>query len=509
MCYTLEVNEVEMIINKSKYCGFCQCPKSVWLKKNKSEEFVADQSAMDRMSGSNEICALECKVFGDYIDVPASMTGKADLAKLVAKTSELIGGGASVLTKASFMFDEAYCMVDILKKEAEGYSIYATKSSTSPNHHNYIVDIAYQKYILEHCGVNVVSTNVINVNTSYKFDGKLDIHKLFKISNVDELVDVELPNVEGNIAQLKEILNMEEEPSTGLNVSCHNPYPCGFWKYCSKHLPKNSVFDLYATSIQKKLEYYNKGIVTFEDLKNSGISVGKIQNMQINHNLKSRPTYVNKKAVKEFLSTISYPLYFLDFETVQLGIPKYKNSRPYQPMPFQYSLHYIEKEGGEVKHKEFISSPTKDPRKQIAKRLYKDIPQNACILAYNKFFERERLKDLAKLFPRMGKKLNVLAQNVIDLAVPFVEGAVYNKRMSNSISIKSVLPALYPKDSSLNYESLDGVNNGNDAMVVFTKMKNMTRKEQKQIKQELLDYCKLDTYAMVKIYEYLVKAVSE
>ena len=111
-----------MIINKSKYCGFCQCPKSVWLKKNKSEEFVADQSALDRVSGSNEICALQRNLFGNFVDVPSTIDGKSDLAKLVSKTAELISAGEKVLSKASFMFDEAYCMVDILKK-AEGRNI--------------------------------------------------------------------------------------------------------------------------------------------------------------------------------------------------------------------------------------------------------------------------------------------------------------------------------------------------------------------------------------------------
>lgn len=498
-----------MIINKSKYCGFCQCPKSVWLKKNKSEEFVADQSALDRVSGSNEICALQRNLFGNFVDVPSTIDGKSDLAKLVSKTAELISAGEKVLSKASFMFDEAYCMVDILKKEDDGYSIYATKSSTGPNHHNYIVDIAYQKYILSKCGINIVSTYVINVNTSYTYTGKLDIHNLYKITNVDELVSEEYPKVEGNIALLKDILSTEEEPNTDLNIGCHSPHSCGFWQYCSKKLPTPSVFDLYATSIQKKIEYYKKGIVTFEDLSESNESLGSIQKLQVSHNLKRKSTYVNKKGVKNFLDTLWYPLYFLDFETIQMGIPKYKKSKPYQPIAFQYSLHYIESEGAEVKHKEFLASPFKDPRRQLAKRLYKDIPANACVLAYNKFFERDRIKDLAKLFPRKAKKFNAVAQNVRDLAVPFLEGYVYNKTMGNSLSIKSVLPALYPKDPNLNYDNLEGVHNGNDAMVIYPKMKNMSRAERKLTAQELLKYCELDTYAMVKIYEYLLNSVKK
>ena len=297
---------------------------------------------------------------------------------------------------------------------------------------------------------------------------------------------------------------MTEEPKVGLNVGCHSPYTCGFWKYCSKCLPEQSIFDLYATSIQDKIKYYNKGIVTFEDIKNSNIKLSSMQEKQLEHGLNNTPTYVNKEEIKKFLNGLWYPLYFLDFETVQLGIPKYRRSKPYYPTPFQYSLHYIDYEGGEVNHKEFLANPCKDPRKQIAKKLFEDIPENACVLAYNKFFERDRLKDLAKLYPKLGKKLNIVAKNVKDLAEPFIEGYVYNKAMGNSTSIKNVLPALYPEDENLNYDNLAGIHNGNEAMTIFAKMKNMCEKEREEVRKELLEYCKLDTFAMVKIYDYLM-----
>lgn len=496
-----------MIINKSKYCGFCQCPKSVWLKKNKNEEYVSDSAALERMASSTEICELQRGVFGRFVDVTEKVSDKNKTDQLIKETERLLKSKAKVLCKASFEFDGAYCVVDMLKREDGGFSLYRTKSSTTANHHSYMVELAYQKYILQKCGINVVSVNVINVNTSYKFNGILNIKKLFKITNVDEHVNLELDKVENNIKNLKEVLELESEPEIGFSSGCHNPYPCGFWKYCSKHLPTPSVFDLYATSIQQKVEYYNKGIVSFSDVKNANLELGTIQSMQIDHGTNTLNTHVNKDGVGQFLNGLWYPLYFLDFETVQLGIPKYKKSRPYQPTAFQYSLHYIEEEGGEVKHKEFLANPFKDPRKQIAKRLCADIPQNACVLAYNKFFERDRIKDLAKLYPKLGKQLNVVAKNVRDLMDPFTSGFVYNKDMGNSLSIKHVLPALYPNDPTLNYETLEGVQNGNDAMLIYPKLKTMKKSDRIQAQNNLLKYCKLDTLAMVKIYEYLKFAV--
>ena len=496
------------MINKSKYCGFCQCPKSVWLKNNKPEEFVSDQSVIERVSNSNEICDMQRGYFGDYIDVTECVT-EYDISLLVSKTTELIDAGTKVICKGSFLYDDAYCTVDILRKEDKGYSIYKSKSSTTPNHHSYIVEISYQKYILEKCGIDVVSTNVINVNTGYTFSGELDTNQLFKVTNVDELVAEEIVNVEDNISKLKEILEMTTEPNIELNTGCHSPYPCGFWKYCAKRLPTPSVFDLYGTSIQKKIEYYSKDIVTFEDIRNSGEDLGFIQNMQVEHTLNNSPTYIDTKGVKEFLDKLWYPIYFLDFETTQPALPQYKRSRPYQPIPFQYSLHYIEEKGGKVKHKEYIANPNKDPRRQIAKRLCRDIPGDACVLAFNKFFERGRIIDLAKLYPMYRDKLNVIAYNIKDLIDPFNAGFVYNKDMGNSMSIKSILPALYPNDPSLNYDNLVGVQNGNEAMMIYPKMKTMSHRERRQTKKSLLEYCKLDTLAMVKIYEYLLSAVQD
>ena len=492
-----------MNINKSKYCGYCQCPKLVWLKKNKSEEFVVDEDVLERASISNEICKLQRKLFGKHVDILSLVDDVANIEKLVNKTNEVLNSKAKVIVDASFEFDGAYCVVDILKKEDVGYSIYRTKSSTKPNQHAYMVEIAFQKYILQKCGINVVNTYVINVNTKYDFKYKLNLNKLFKVTNVTELVDQEFKKVENNICNLKTTLEMKEEPKIDLNAGCHSPYTCGFWQYCSKHLPNPSVFDLYATSIQKKIEYYNKGIITFEDIKSQCISLDCIQNMQIEHTLENKETMFDKENVDKFLNKLWYPLYFLDFETVQTGIPIYKKSRPYQPIPFQYSLHYIEKPNGEIKHKECLVEPFKDPRKQIAKSLLKDIPTNACVLAFNKFFEGDRIRDLAKLFQSKRKKLLAISKNIFDLMDPFSNGYVYNKNMGNSLSIKSILPALYPNDPSLNYENLNGVNNGNDAMVIFQKMKNMTVDEREKAKRELLEYCKLDTYAMVKIFEYL------
>ena len=160
--------------------------------------------------------------------------------------------------------------------------------------------------------------------------------------------------------------------------------------------------------MKKKLALYNKGLVSMESLEGEPTITGEIQKRQIDFALHDKGTYVNKKEISGFLDTLSYPLYFLDFESVQPAVPKYAGTTPYTQVPFQYSLHYIEKEGGELKHKEFLAQAGTDPLRDIAEALCRDIPADACVTAYNKAFECTRIKELAGyknkracgLFPR-------------------------------------------------------------------------------------------------------------
>lgn len=223
----------------------------------------------------------------------------------------------------------------------------------------------------------------------------------------------------------------------------------------------------------------------------------------------STTIYINKVEIANFLSTITYPLYFLDFETMQPVIPEFQGTHPYQQIPFQYSLHYIEQEGGKLKHKEFLGESGEDPRRTLAEQLCADIPLNVCTTAYNKAFECTRLTELADTFPDLAQHLLNIRDHIVDLLVPFQSGWYYVPAMGGSFSIKSVLPALFPNDPELDYHNLAGsVHNGSEAMSVFPKIKDMSTEEQVAARQSLLKYCELDTYAMVKVWQKL-KEVAE
>ena len=188
---------------------------------------------------------------------------------------------------------------------------------------------------------------------------------------------------------------------------------------------------------------------------------------------------------------------------MQLALPEYPNSKPYAQILFQYSLHYIETEGGEINHKEFLGVSGEDPRRALAEQLVKDIPTDGSVIVFNETFEKTRIKELAELFPDLAPQLLRIRENIKDLLKPFRKGYYYNKAIGNSFSIKSILPAMFPDDPALDYHNLEGVHNGGEAMTIFPLIKDMPPAEQEIARRNLLKYCELDTYATVKIWQKL------
>ena len=491
--------------SKVKYCDFCECPQKAWLNKYKPEECFISESSLSRMAAGGEVGELARGYFGEYVNVTVYDGDKPDLTKMIERTKDEIAKNTPVICEASFNLDGLYCAVDILKREDGGWAIYEVKSSTKIKKPRHINDIAYQKYVLEHCGVNVTKTYIMYLNNKYVFDGELDIHSLFTITDLTELAEKQLPEVGSDLAVAEKVISCKTEPGARLGVNCTKADDCGYWGYCTRELPKPNVFELY--NFRRKRAMYEKGLVSFEQLEGEPSITGEMQKRQIDFHLHDRGTYIDKEGIVSFLDKLSYPLYFLDFESVQPVIPKYVGTTPYQQIPFQYSLHYVESEDGEVKHKEFLAEAGTDPLRAISESLCRDIPADACVTVYNMTFEFTRFKELAKMFPDLSEHLTSIGNNIVDFLVPFREGWYYKREMGGSLSIKSVLPALFPDDPSLDYHNLEGIQNGGDAMSAFPAMENMSPEQLAETRKNLLKYCELDTYALVKVWQALREAV--
>lgn len=218
-------------------------------------------------------------------------------------------------------------------------------------------------------------------------------------------------------------------------------------------------------------------------------------------NYKEKTTFIDIQNIKSFIKNLEFPIYFLDFETYQQAIPQYDGIKPFEQIPFQYSLHILYK-NGRLKHKEFLASDGVDSRYELALRLWDDIPEDATVLAYNMSFEKGVVKGLAESFPNLGSQLLTIVENMQDLMTPFAKKWYVTPAMQGSYSIKYVLPALVPEFEKA-YKELDGVQNGSQAMNAFANLSKMQENEKQKIRNSLLEYCKLDTLAMVKIFEVL------
>ena len=486
-----------MNLSKSNYCKGVQCKKMLWLEEHcPSEKREINNSSV--LDNGTEVGELAKDLFGHHIDIKFDK----NLQIMINDTKKVLNDNKNIIiTEASFSYNNNFCSVDILIKNDNEYEIYEVKSSTEIKD-IYIDDVSYQTYVLLSLDLNVVKSNIVYINSFYERKGELDLNKLFIIKDVTDLVKEKQHEVEKNIQDINKYMK-QKKVTDDIGLYCVKPYECPFFEYCTKDLEKPNVFDLRRMWFSKKIDWYNKGIFTYKDLLKEKIDNKSKE--QIEFELYNKKDKIDKDKIKKFINSLSYPLYFLDFETFQQSIPMYDNVRPYDQIPFQYSLHYIEKEGEEVKHKEFLAEPGKDPRRKLAERLVLDIPLNACTLAYNMGFEKGRIKRLATLYSDLSEHLMNIHDNIKDLMIPFYNRNYYSKEMYGSYSIKYVLPALFPNDSSLNYHNLEDVHNGSEAMNAFKQLDNMSKEEQKKLRKSLLKYCELDTYAMVKIYEKLKK----
>ena len=486
-----------MNLSKSKYCNGLQCKKMLWLYKNKPEEKeeVNNQSVFDN---GNDVHEVARKLLGEDINIPFN----EDLTQMIKDTEEVMKQEKVIITEASFSYENNFCSVDILKKEGNTYEIYEVKSSTELKD-VYVDDVSYQYFVLTSLGLKVEKCYIVILNNRYVRKGKLDLNQLFKKIDVTDEVVSKQAQVKQMIKDMNKYMEQKKEPKDDIGIHCFKPYKCPFFKYCTRHLPERNIFEINEINVNEKLKLYVEGIVSLEDLLKEDISNEAKQHIE--YELYDKEDYIDKKSIKEFLNTLSEPLYFLDFETFALPIPKYDGTRPYQQVPFQYSLHYIEE--GKLYHKEFLAESGVDPRQSIAESLVRDIPKNVPVLAYYMSFEKGRIKELAETFPDLKDHLMSIHDNIKDLIVPFKNRSYYAKGMHGSASIKYVLPAMFPNDESLNYKNLELVHNGDEAMNIYARLGEYPKEEQEYIRERLLKYCELDTYAMVKIYEKLKQIV--
>lgn len=495
-------------LSKSLYTKGLQCQKALWLKKyNKDALTPPNAATMARFKEGNVVGDLACDLFPGGREIPFIGTFFSEKLSL---TKKWIDEGLDDIYEATFKYDDVLVMVDIFHKKSDGsFEIYEVKSSTEVKE-VYEHDASIQYYVLNGLGYNISNVYITILDTDYIRGDELDIQQLFthkKVTNEALALQDDIPTTLSKFkAMLTDTVN---EPYIEIGRHCKKPYECDALDYCWKKqrgIPEYSVFDIFQMNKSpKSVQLYKDGIVAVEDIPDDMKLTDK-QQTKVDV-WKAQKGVINKDAIKIFVESISYPIYHFDFETLGPAIPSFKGMKPYGKYPFQYSLH-IEQEDGSLEHKEYLATPGQDPREAIAKRMVEEIPKDACVMAFNIGFEKGIIRTLVENCPVCADHLMNIHDNFIDLATPFQSGDYWMPEMQGHYGLKYALPAIVPEMKDA-YHDLDGVHNGGDAMRMFVKLGKATDiAEIARIKTALLEYCKLDTYAMVKILKKLKQLVA-
>jgi hypothetical protein len=473
-----------------------QCSKRLWLYK-KNPELATELSTSQRMifEKGTDIGKLARQLFPGGKD--ASPIDHFHYPEAIEQTNDWLQTEERVIYEAAFQYDRVMVALDILIKIKGKYYAYEVKSSTEIKDYQ-LRDAALQYYVMSNAGLTLADIFIIHINNEYIRNGQLELNKLFNIVSVKKDVLALQKEIPQQINEYKKLLQLTKEPKKDIGTHCGDPFDCEFMDHCWSHIPDVSVFDLTRLRGDKKFELYYKGIIEFHHLPD-GFSLTAAQALQVKAHSENY-THIDRKMIKEWLKQLKYPLYFMDFETFMPATPLYDNTNPYQQIPFQFSVHVQSKPGTELEHCAYLGKSEYDPRPEFMKQLIAATKGKGCILVYNKAFEATRLKELQDDFPKYSGEIDKILNRLVDLMEPFQKKWYYTAFLNGSYRIKSVLPALVPE---MSYDGME-IGEGGTAMAAFEGLLKISDEaEKKKIRDALLDYCKLDTLAMVKILEKL------
>lgn len=499
------------MLSKSKYIKALQCKKRLWLDKHRAQlrdETSEAQKAL--FEAGHRVGELAQKAFPGGVDASEGIGREIiDFGKWLGNTRRFIELGHKIIYEAAFRPKGAFCAMDILLKEPseasakEGrlnkWRAIEVKSSSEVKDYHYD-DAAIQYFILTQAGLDLIDIEIMYINKDYVREGELDLQALFKRESVlDEVLGMQ-SEIPDKMQDFANVLKMHFEPQIDIGPHCSDPFDCDFMGYCWNDIPeKDSIFSI-GSMRGKEWELYSQGITELKDIPDD-FPLGEKQRLHLDL-MNSEAGFLAKDYVNDYLNEFEFPLFFFDFETIMPKIPVFNGTKPFQQIPFQYSLHILESPNSELIHKEFLADPYADPRPEIAQSLITDLETQGTILCWNVGFERRIIKELARDFPEYIAELENIESRLMDLMLPFSKRWIYTTEMQNSASIKKVLPALLP---TFSYEDLNISDGGAASEIYLSILEDRFQGNMVQTFEDLKKYCELDTLAMVKIYDWVIK----
>ena len=447
-------------ISKSDYMLFLRHPAWLWIKKNDPKKIPpVDENTQAMFDAGHQFEPYAESLFPEGVSL--GFSDYDEYRSLPKRTQDAIDRGDQVLFQPRFEWNEFTCICDIVSFVGDNeVDLYEIKASTKAKpEHEY--DLAFQTAVLEGAGLKVRNISVIHVNNQYIRHGEIKSEEITAFADITESVRSKGEATKKHMAQAITVAQ---------NPTMPDPNPS-----LAKLNSKKDWLKIYENIVPKESEQPTDDI----------------------------EPVVDKEAIKQFLDDLEYPLYFLDYETMAGLIPYFDGHRPYQQVPFQYSLHILESPDAELTQKEYLHRDNSDPSRPLTEQLIQDIGDKGTVLVWYEGFEKARNNELGDMLSEYKVAMEAINDRVIDLMSPFKLKWYNDPRFNGSASIKQVLPVLCPE---LSYKEL-GIQEGGSAQRLWMEavLDGKRESEKNKILSDLVEYCGLDTMAMVEIFKILVK----
>ncbi len=490
-------------ISKSKFLAGLQCELLLWTHYNARDRIPDPGPAQQFIFDTGHLVGdLAKRLYPGGIEIRRDRPdGRPDIPATVAETARLLPQ-RKPLFEASFLADGRYVRVDILvPADGEAWDLYEVKSSTQVKDVN-LWDVAYQYDCLTRAGVELDRLFLMHLNNTYVRRGGLDVQALFAAEDVTTEARERAPLVPGLFDRFARVI-AGDEPTVDIGPHCTSPYTCPLRDRCWAGLPEHPVTEFHRVG-KKAFAWMAEGMATMAEVPADRLSA--VQRVQQDAASSGQARF-DAAAVRSWLDSLEYPLWHLDFETMAPAIPLFDGTRPYQRIPFQFSLHVQDTPGAEPRHIEYLATEPVDPRPGLLEAL-RAIGPDGTVLAFNKTFEMGVLDELARDFPAHAAMCADLNSRMKDLADIFRRFQVYHPDQKGRYSLKNVLPAW----TDLAYDDLE-IADGQAAARAFLQAvfpeaagldpASVNEAGKAKVLADLRAYCGLDTLAMVKLMEVL------
>ncbi len=491
-------------LSKSRLLSYLQCPKRLWLDLHQPELNRNSARSQQAFAIGHQVGDIARRLYDPDEQGALVELERGAVEAAIARSATLLGAAAGPVFEAGFSAGGARAFADVMLPIRQGrktcWRMVEVKSSSQVKdyHRN---DVAIQTFIARNAGIPLASVALAHIDSSWIYPGGEDYRGLLVEEDLTGQAFGREAEVRQWIAAAQRIASQTTEPPMVIGQQCIKPYECGFLEHCRQQAPQAEFPVAWLPRKSRQLKTW----VAEQEASEISISMADVPDELLSRRQKlikdctlGDLVYFEAERAAAALAEHSLPSYFIDFETIQFTVPIWAGTRPSQKIPFQFSAHRLSR-SGKLEQSAFLDLDGGDPSRAFAKALIGACGESGPVFVYNAGFESGRIRELAERFPSLSRSLLAINARIVDL-LPIAREYFYHPLQQGSWSIKSVLPVV----SELDYGRLPGIRNGGMAMDAYLEAlaPETSAQRKEEIRKQLLDYCALDTYAMVRLWQF-------